>query len=59
MESGVIAIVEARLPEQVTEGMSTSRLSFTTDLIGLAAAAEFVMLCLPASQGIDVSADPT
>ena len=59
LNSGIIPIVEARLPELVAEGMSTGRLSFTTDLIGSVAAAEFVMLCLPTPQGVDGSADLT
>ncbi len=57
LQKGMVPIVEAGLDELVSEGLSTGRLSFTTDAATALANADVVFLCLPTPQGDDGSAD--
>jgi UDPglucose 6-dehydrogenase len=57
MRQGESPILEAGLPDLLMEGLRTGRLSFTTDIAGAAAGADFVFLCVPTPQGADGSAD--
>jgi UDPglucose 6-dehydrogenase len=47
LQVGDVPIVEVGLDELVAEGLSSGRLTFTTDTHGAVSDAEFVFLCLP------------
>lgn len=57
LRRGEIPILEAGLPELVTEGVVADRLHFTTDTAAAVTDVEFVFLCLPTPQGGDGAAD--
>jgi UDPglucose 6-dehydrogenase len=57
MRAGESPILEIDLPELLTEGIATERLSFTTEAAEAVAHAEFVFLCVPTPQGADGAAD--
>lgn len=57
LQSGTIPIVESGLPELVSEGMNSGRLSFTTDTAMAVEHCEVVFLCVPTPEGEDGSAD--
>lgn len=59
LNRGQIPIVEDGLLELVQEGLSQSRLSFTTSREEAIVSADIVFLCLPTPQGDDGSADLT
>jgi len=57
MRKGESPILEEGLTALMGEGLSSGRLSFTTDVVDAAAGADFVFLCVPTPQGADGSAD--
>jgi UDPglucose 6-dehydrogenase len=57
MQRGESPILEEGLTTLIGEGISSGRLSFTTDAVEAAAGADFVFLCVPTPQGADGSAD--
>lgn len=57
LKAGAIPIVESGLEDLVGEGISTGRLSFTTDVSSGVSNAEVVFLCVPTPEGEDGSAD--
>jgi UDPglucose 6-dehydrogenase len=59
LSNGIIPIVEDQLQELVAEGLSTSRLTFTTDYETAISTAEVVFLCVPTPENEDGTADLT
>ena len=57
LHSGISPIAEKGMNEGIAKGLSAENLSFSTDVVGAAAAADIVFLCLPTPQGDDGSAD--
>jgi len=57
LSEGHVPIVEAGLPELVSEMISAGRLSFSLDNAAASARSEFVFLCLPTPEGADGQAD--
>ena len=50
-------IVETGLAELVSDGVSSGKLSFTTDVVGAVKDANVIFLCVPTPEGADGSAD--
>ena len=57
LRTGAVPILEEGLPELVGEGLSSGRLSFTTDNVAAVDDAGFIFLCLPTPEGDDGRAD--
>ena len=57
LNHGILPIVETGLGDIVDEGVRSSRLSFTTDVVEATKEAEVVFLCVPTPEGEDGSAD--
>ena len=57
LNMGILPIVETGLNELVAEGVSTGRLSFTTDVAKAVKNADVVFLCVPTPESADGSAD--
>ena len=57
LSRGESTILEEGLPALLEEGMSSGRLSFTTDPATASTGADFVFLCVPTPQGADGAAD--
>ncbi len=59
LSRGEVPILEAGLPELVSSGLASGRLSFVLGAAKAVPGAEFVYLCVPTPQGEDGSADLT
>jgi len=57
LQSGISPINEKGMNEGIVKGLSAGNLSFSTDVVSAASAADIVFLCLPTPQGDDGSAD--
>jgi UDPglucose 6-dehydrogenase len=57
LRRGESPILEEGLPELITAALAAGRLTFTTQVSGAAAGADFVFLCVPTPQGADGAAD--
>ena len=57
LNHGILPIVETGLGDLVDEGVGSSRVSFTTDVVEATKEAEVVFLCVPTPEGEDGSAD--
>jgi len=59
LNSGEIPILEDQLPELVKQGMTSGRLTFTTETAEAVGGAEFAFLCVPTPQSESGEADLT
>jgi UDPglucose 6-dehydrogenase len=59
LSAGIVPIVEVGLDSLIKKGAEGGCLTFTTDVLGAAASADIIFLCLPTPQGDDGSADLT
>ena len=57
LNKGIMPIVETGLAELVSDGVSSGKLSFTTDVVGAVKDANVIFLCVPTPEGADGSAD--
>lgn len=57
LRAGIMPIVETGLEDLVQEGVTSGRLSFTTDVATAVDGVEVVFLCVPTPEGEDGSAD--
>ena len=57
LNEGLCPIVEDGLPELIKEGITSGKLSFTSDNLQAISGADLVFLCLPTPQGVDGVAD--
>ena len=57
LQSGISPINEKGMNEGIVKSLSAGNLSFSTDVVSAASAADIVFLCLPTPQGDDGSAD--